>query len=156
MRVETGAAGGRLWRLFRRAMARVLNSRERRARLRLVSYHRASERARRLLLQCLNASQRAEFERTGAFTVRGPSGQSYRIGFGTIANVEVVGERGELLYRLCAGPTELPTPAVMLAQKLMLESRELEFLRIAARHPGLAAPPARPSGNAAAELPSAI
>ena len=95
----------------------------------------AADRSRELLLSCLSESQRAEFERTRGFTARGASGQRYHIGFGTVANIGVLSERGELLYRLCAGPADVPVPAVMLAQKLMLETREAEFLRIAVRHP---------------------
>lgn len=94
------------------------------------------ERSARLLVRCLTPAQRKEFERERAFTVRGTSGQLYRITYGTTSNVEVVNASGEVLSRLCAGPTGLPTPAVMLAQKLMLESAEREFLRIAAQGPG--------------------
>ena len=74
-------------------------------------------------------------ERTCGFTIRGQSGQRYCIGFGTVANIGVLNDRGELLYRLCAGPTGVPVPAAMLAQKLMLETREAEFLAIAVRDP---------------------
>lgn len=94
------------------------------------------DRSARLLVRCLTPAQRREYERERAFTVRGMSGQLYRITFGTTSNVEVITGSGEVLSRLCAGPTGLPTPAVMLAQKLMLESAEREFLRIAAQGPG--------------------
>lgn len=98
---------------------------------------RACERSLRLLEQCLTPAQRADFARTSAFKVRGPSGQLYRITYGTISNVEVLGPSGAVCGRLCAAPAgALPTPAVMLAQKLMLETRESEFLRIAADGPG--------------------
>ena len=95
----------------------------------------ASQRAHALLLECLTPAQRRDFERTRGFVVQGASGRLYRIGFGTVANIEVLGERGEVAYRLCARPDDLPTAAVMLAQKLMLETREAEFLALAARHP---------------------
>jgi hypothetical protein len=91
----------------------------------------ARERAGALLVASLDTGQRLELARERAFTVRAPSGRRYRIGFGTVANIEAVGEDGEPFYRLCAGPLALPTPAVMLAQKLMLETREAEFLAIA-------------------------
>lgn len=91
----------------------------------------ARERAGALLVASLSTEQRLELAHTRAFTVRVPSGRRYRIGFGTVANIEAVGEDGEPYYRLCAGPLALPTPAVMLAQKLMLETREAEFLAIA-------------------------
>lgn len=95
----------------------------------------AQAHSRELLVSCLNPAQRAEFDRTLGFTVRGQSGRNYRIAFGATANIEVLGPGEELAYRLCAAPSNLPTPAVMLAQKLMLETREAEFLQIAVRHP---------------------
>lgn len=99
------------------------------------SHKAVRQRSRALLLSCLDDSQRREFERTRGFTIRGQSGQRYCIAFGTVANIGVLNERGELLYRLCAGPTGVPVLAAMLAQKLMLETHEAEFLAIAVRHP---------------------
>lgn len=128
------------WRSLLGSLAGALDGPRRAGRRSRVGQHAAAERSADLLVSCLSAAQRAEFQRTRAFTVRGPSGRRYRIGFGTMANIEVLGKSGEVDYRLCAGPVELPTHAVMLAQKLMLESCEAEFLRIAARHPGLALP----------------
>ena len=127
--------GERVWRSIRRALSRALDARRRMAALDAGAQRAAAERSRELLLACLTPAQRLEFERSHAFSVQGESGRRYRIGFGTVANVEVLGSRGEVLYRLCAKPADLPTPAVMLAQKLMLETREAEFLKIAARHP---------------------
>jgi hypothetical protein len=126
-----------VWRAILRALSRTLDARRRLAGLDAGTQRLAAERSRELLLACLTPVQRREFERTHTFSVRGESGRRYRIGFGTVANVEVLGSRGEVLYRLCAKPEDLPTPAVMLAQKLMLETREAEFLRVAARHPVL-------------------
>lgn len=100
---------------------------------------RAHQRSLELLLECLTPAQRAEFHRMRAFTVQGESGRRYRITYGTTANIEVLAQAGWVEHRLCAGPEGLPAPAVMLAQKLMLESREEEFLRIAARHSAMAA-----------------
>ncbi|HEX7054315.1 MAG TPA: hypothetical protein VF211_10345 [Burkholderiales bacterium] len=136
-----------LWRALGRVLRRAAEARRRIA-LGAGAQRYAAHRSHELLLACLSPAQRLEFERTRAFTVRGESGRRYRIGFGTVANIEVLDERGELLYRLCAKPADLPTPAVMLAQKLMLESRETEFLRIAARHPLLVqAPGWQPSAS---------
>jgi len=106
---------------------------------------RARERSRRLLLRCLAPAQRAEFERTRSFKVRGQSGQVYRILYGSTANVQVLGHNGKVDWRLCAGPVGVPIPALMLAQKLMLETREPEFLRIAARSLGTGDPLGYPS-----------
>ena len=101
------------------------------AELGLFERRRAHERSLTLLMQCLTPAQRAEFAASKAFVVRGESGQLYRITYGDIANVEVLARSGTVLRQLCAGPVEVPTPAVMLAQKLMLETQECEFLRIA-------------------------
>ena len=106
---------------------------------RLLDGGRAHERSLELLLQCLSPAQRAEFHRMRAFTVQGPSGRHYRITYGTTANIEVLAAAGWVEYRLCAGPEGVPAPAVMLAQKLMLERCEADFLRIAAKHSAMAA-----------------
>lgn len=135
-------SAGAWWRSLLRALRRGLEGRRRLAGRNVPAQRLAAERSRELLLACLNEAQRAEFEHRHSFRVRGQSGRCYRIAVGTVANIEVLGEGGELEYRLCAGPIHLPTPAVMLAQKLMLETRESEFLGIAARHPALLAPPA--------------
>ena len=97
---------------------------------------RAQERSLELLLQHLSPAQRTEFKRSKAFRVCGQSGQQYRITYGNAGNVEALTPAGAVSRRLCAGPLELPIPAVMLAQKLMLETQESEFLRIAALGPG--------------------
>jgi hypothetical protein len=91
----------------------------------------AHERSLNLLVKCLTPAQRAEFERSKAFEVRGESGQCYRITYAKSLNIEVLTPSGMVLRRMCAGPVDVPTPAVMLAQKLMLETQEAEFLRIA-------------------------
>jgi hypothetical protein len=122
-------------RYVRRSVGRALAVR-RRAETGLFEDPRAHERSLRLLVQCLTPEQRAEFERLDAFTVRGRSGRRYRITYGSIANIEVLGTSGMGGRRLCAGPTGVPVPAVMLAQKLMLETQESEFLRIAAQGSG--------------------
>lgn len=98
----------------------------------------AYQRSMDLLVQCLSSAQRTEFDRSRAFTVRGgQSGRQYRINYGTTGNIAVLTRSGRVEYRLCAGPTGIPVPAVMLAQKLMLETQESDFLRIAGRYPGV-------------------
>ena len=96
----------------------------------------AYARSLNLLVRCLTPAQREEFARSNAFKVRGESGQQYRITYATTANIEVLGQSGIVGGQLCAGPVGVPIPAVMLAQKLMLETQESEFLRIAAQGPG--------------------
>lgn len=105
---------------------------------RFLAGYGGGDRARELLLACLTPAQRAEFQRSRSFAVVGASGRRYRVTYGTAINIEVLGASDEVRYRLCAGPLRLSAPATMLAQKLMLETREAEFLSIAARHP---APP---------------
>jgi hypothetical protein len=122
------------WASLGNALRQLFASPRRFDRLGLVAERHASQRALTLLRRCLDESQRAEFERTRGFVVRSPSGRRYRITYGTTANIDLVGEGGEILCRLCARPLDVPAPAVMLAQKLMLESEEAEFLRLAARH----------------------
>jgi hypothetical protein len=102
----------------------------------LSSEGRAHERSLNLLLRCLTPAQRADFARSNAFKVRGESGQQYRITYATTGNIEVLSQSGMVARRLCAGPVGVPIPAQMLAQKLMLETHESEFLRIAAGGPG--------------------
>ena len=142
MRGERGAPRGFLASLAG-ALRQVFSSPRRFDRLGLVAERQASQRALALLRRCLDASQRAEFERTRGFVVCSPSGRRYRITYGTTANIDLVGEGGEILCRLCARPLDVPAPAVMLAQKLMLESQEADFLRLAARHEILGARQAR-------------
>jgi hypothetical protein len=95
---------------------------------------RGHQRATELLIRHLTPAQRAEFKRTRSFVVHAKSGRQYRITYGTIANIDVLARNGRVEHRLCAGPRGVPTPDVLLAQKLMLETQESEFLRIAIKH----------------------
>ncbi len=103
------------------------------AQMGLVEDRRARQRSLDLLARCLTPAQRADFDRFNTFKVRAPSGREYRITYAPTANVEVLTERGLVERRLCAGPAGVPIPAILLAQKLMLETQESEFLDIAAR-----------------------
>jgi hypothetical protein len=123
-----------LFRVLRNGLERVLAA-ERFPEIGPFECSRAQERSLDLLVRCLTAAQRAEFAHAHAFDVRGESGQHYRITYGKRANIEVVAPSGIVLRRLCAGPLDVPAPAVMLAQKLMLETQETEFLRIAREIP---------------------
>jgi hypothetical protein len=134
-----GAARSGLWSTLAAALRRALAARAGFAKLNLAARRLAEAHSRDLLVACLSPAQRAEFNRTLGFTVRGQSGRHYRVAYGATANIEVLGQGSELAFRLCAAPDDLPTPAVMLAQKLMLETREAEFLDIAVRHPHHAA-----------------
>lgn len=93
-----------------------------------VEREKTNERAKELLLSCLDSKQKAEFLENEGFTVKAKSGKMYRITKSSFFNVKC----GEDFY--CAGPKQsLPIYDRMLAQKCLLETDEEEFLRIANR-----------------------
>ena len=96
----------------------------------------AEKRAEKLLQETLSPQQREELAAKGFFTLRtiAKSGEEriYRIRRGRSRNVEQVDASGRRLKTLCAHPQAMvPDADTMLAQKLMLEAEEEEFLRIA-------------------------
>jgi hypothetical protein len=129
----------RVFRGVRTGLQRTLAA-ERFADMALFERRRAQERSLKLLVRCLTPAQRSEFAASSAFEVRGESGQRYRITYGDTANIEVLAQSGMVVRQLCAGPVDIPIPAVMLVQKLMLETQESEFLRIARVVRGIALP----------------
>ena len=100
----------------------------------------AAERANDLLLAHLSPEQRATFDRNKWFVVEGGSSKrKYRIrhnGGSLVANIDVLdGDR--VVHRLCAHidpRVRTPHSDSLLAQKVMLELAEDEFLRLANRH----------------------
>lgn len=109
----------------------VLQEQERRIAKAAKVKKEADERSRDLLLSLLNHAQRQMFEKEGHFDVLGRSGQVYRLRTGRSINVDLVGQK----QRLCAVvPSELPVYDQLAAQKLMIETNEDQFLRIAIRH----------------------
>lgn len=97
---------------------------------------KANDRAENLLRENLSAAQREELTLKGFFTLKTiqPSGEErvYRIGRGRSRNVQQVDASGRVLKTLCAHPTaNVPDADTMLSQKLMLETQETDFLRIA-------------------------
>ncbi len=96
----------------------------------------AERRAEKLLQETLSAAQREELASKGFFTLKtiAASGEEriYRIKRGRSRNVEQVDANGNRIKYLCAHPiAQVPDADTMLAQKLMLETDEGEFLRIA-------------------------
>jgi len=99
------------------------------------------DRAQAILLAHLTPEQKDTLERLGWFVVEGErSRQRYRIRASSASgNIDVL-ERDlfndKVLYRLCAhcDLNQIPLHDHLLAQKLMLEGDESEFLRIANRH----------------------
>ena len=108
---------------------------EREAKERVQKEKEANERAETLLLECLSVDQVAEYRRNKFFIVQGgKSGKKYRIRQGRSNNIDLLdGER--ITHRLCCHPGAfLPAPDNMLAQKVLLELQEEEFVRTANIH----------------------
>lgn len=94
----------------------------------------AEARARELLERCLSLEEKARLRQHGHIVVCGAKNR-YRIRQGRVGNVDVVGKNGIITGRLCAHPVaSTPDFDTMLAQKLMIETDEAAFLRIANPH----------------------
>lgn len=98
----------------------------------------AANVAERLLLEHLTEEQRQTYRRNGWFVVHGgKSKRQYRIrkNPSMIANVDVL-ECDMVVHRLCGHCRldQVPMGDNLLAQKVMLEIAEDDFLRIANRH----------------------
>jgi hypothetical protein len=98
----------------------------------------ASVRARELLMANLNENQRKQFEKNGWFVVEGgKSKKSYKVlGDRWAGNVhELCKDKEKIVASLCAHTqTDIPIEDNLLTQKLMLETSEEDFLRIANVH----------------------
>lgn len=91
----------------------------------------ATARATELLRDVLDEEQEAELITHARFHVRSQKGKLYRIRRGWSHSVDLI-EDGKIAGTYCIHPREaIPTEDSMLAQKLMLENAEDEFLRIA-------------------------
>lgn len=107
----------------------------------------ADRKAEELLLRHLTPAQRAEYQSTGSFCVKLDSGALYRIKKGRSGNVELAApeplvegasdarraaNRFVPIERFCIHPIEqVPDCDTMLAQKLLLETDEATFRRVA-------------------------
>lgn len=109
------------------------------ARTRAAQAEAAKARAQLLLRENLTDQQKAELADKRFFTltkIDSATGERrhYRIHTGRAGNVEQVDENGQRLARYCIHPKiSCPDEDTMLAQKLMLETCEPEFLRVANR-----------------------
>lgn len=94
-------------------------------------------RGRRLLVEWLSPAQRAQFEQNRYFDVTGcDSGKTYRIHYGTAANVHEIDEHGHAGMGWCFVPSGFLVPGdIMLAQKIALETDEKGALALANRFP---------------------
>jgi hypothetical protein len=88
----------------------------------------AAERAEKLLEACLTSGQRDQLKKNGWFVVHSKSGRAYQIRRGRARNIVEVNTR----RTYCCHPIDnVPDADTMLAQKLMIESAEEDFLRLA-------------------------
>jgi len=99
---------------------------ERKQRLELERARKA--RARRLLMDVLDARQRKDLEKHNYFyVVGGNTGNKYRIDHGRAGNVKLI-IKGKVKQSFCAHPAiYCPNEDTMLAQKVMLEHMENQF-----------------------------
>jgi hypothetical protein len=93
----------------------------------------AEDRARVLLLATLDAEQAKMFVAERSFVVHSQDRKRrYLVKYGVQGNVELLNDAGQSVAKFCIHPEEsVPTPDVMLAQKLLLEADEQQFLKIA-------------------------
>jgi hypothetical protein len=93
----------------------------------------AGARARALLREHLDETQREHFERAGSFIVVAQSGRRYRIRAANTSNVrdETDGANYCVQFRSDPQCLSIPLEDLLLAQKLLLECDETQFLRIA-------------------------
>jgi hypothetical protein len=104
--------------------------------VRMAEQSEAEKRAEMLLQSVLDPAQREELKERGFFTLetiaKNGERRIYRIKRGRSHNVEQVDASGRRIKTLCAHPrASVPNADTMVVQKLMLESQEEEFLRIA-------------------------
>lgn len=92
-----------------------------------------TSRAEALLLSGLSLEQAESLRKYQYFLVSSKDGKRlYRISYGIAGNIHLI-EKGRPVAQYCIHPVGVPTEDVMLAQKLMLETDEESFLRIANR-----------------------
>lgn len=90
-------------------------------------------RARKLLMQVLNAKQKQDLEKHNYFyVIGGKTGNRYRIDQGRSGNVKLLSQDDKVQQSWCAHPRiGCPDEDTMLAQKIMLEHMEGRFKDIA-------------------------
>lgn len=91
--------------------------------------------AEALLLANLDEAQAAEFRQCRHFVVHSRDrARRYRVEYGIAGNIKLLGDQGLVVASFCIHPDmKCPTEDVMLAQKLMIECDEEQFLKIANR-----------------------
>jgi hypothetical protein len=92
---------------------------------------KAEKKAEKLLLESLNKEQKKHWKERQEFVVLSQSGRKFRIVAGRTKNVHEIDEHGNRLTDFCIVANDVPVPDQLLAQKLLLEHAEAEFLRLA-------------------------
>ena len=97
------------------------------------SHLRSEERSQYLLRQWLSPDQAEQYDKYQRFDVVGSdTGTRYRIRRGTTMNIEELASEGYVTRRWCFAPEgAFAAGDVMLAQKIALETFELDALAIA-------------------------
>jgi hypothetical protein len=115
--------------------ARLVAETKRRRDARAIAIRAADE----LLFSVLNEVQRQSLAKNAWFLVKGKSGKGYRLRKGRAGNVDEIDPKtGVVLRTLCAHPSmDVPDGDTVAAQKLMLETDDEEFFRIANKRSGL-------------------
>jgi hypothetical protein len=91
----------------------------------------AAKKAEQLLVANLNPTQKKRWKEAQEFVVLSQSGRRFVITNGRNGNVREVDDQGNRLRSFCIVSPSVPVPDQLLAQKLMLECAEADFLRIA-------------------------
>jgi hypothetical protein len=91
----------------------------------------AVEKAEALLQAHLDEEQQAMLKREAAFLVSVKSGRKYKVKRGQRGNVHELDDQGHAVREFCIHPDDVPDQDAMLAQKLLLETDEASFRRIA-------------------------
>lgn len=95
----------------------------------------AEWRAETLLFECLSDGQRIQYLADKYFTVHTAMGNVYKIEYGNVGNVFLINGDGVSIQKYCIHlVNDEPIPDTMLAQKLLLETDEEQFLSVANRH----------------------
>lgn len=83
-----------------------------------------------LLKSCLSPQQREELEQRGCFHLL-VGEKKYRIEKGSHGNVKLIDKDGRVKRSFCVQPRGVPDGDTMLAQKLLLETDERQFYKLA-------------------------
>jgi hypothetical protein len=96
----------------------------------------AEERARELLLSVLDDENKERYEKSSHIIVKGRSGKSYKIKCGRVHNIYELDQHGREVMQYCVHVINpVPNHDNVLAQKLLIETDEDHFQRLANKTP---------------------